>query len=58
MIPIVLMVAKFLKKFLIAIWVLFFLQTCHGTVIMSLLLVKPIMSLVFFDVLSNVQIQF
>ena len=57
-IPIVLMVAKFLKKFLIAIWVLLFLQTYHGTVIMSLLLAKPIKSLVFFGVLSNVQIQF
>ena len=57
-VPIVLMVAKFLKKFLIAIWVLFFLQTCHGIVIMSLLLAKHIKSLVFFGVLSNVQIQF
>ena len=36
----------------------FFLQICHGTVIMSLLLAKPIKPSVFFGVLLNVQIQF
>ena len=44
--------------FLITIWILFFLQICHGTVIMSLLLAKPIKPLIFFGVLSNVQTQF